>query len=260
MEHPIFELKHLSYTYKDKMETTPALKDINLKIDKGDFIALVGPNGSGKTTLIKLILGVIKPQKGEIFINGNSLKNFNAWQEVGYVSQKSNSFSKGFPATVREVVLSGLTKEKGLLKRFNRKDGQKLEEVLDLLNISELKDKNISLLSGGQTQRVFIARALISNPSILVLDEPTVGIDAKHVKEFYDVLLRLKERSVTILLVTHDIGVVVDHADEVACLNEHLHFHGTNQEFKNLGEAELSKIYGFPLQLVSHDHERECCN
>ncbi len=260
MEHPIFEIKNLSYTYKDKMETTPALRDINLKIDKGDFVALVGPNGSGKTTLIKLILGVIKPQNGEILINGKSLKNFDAWQEVGYVSQKSNSFSKGFPATVREVVLSGLTKEKGLLRRFGKKDRKKLDDVLELLNISGLKEKNISLLSGGQTQRVFIARALISDPSILVLDEPTVGIDARHVKEFYDVLLRLKEKSVTILLVTHDIGVVVDHADEVACLNEHLHFHGTNQEFKNLGEAELSKIYGFPLQLVSHDHERECCS
>lgn len=259
MEQPIFELNDISYTYKDKMETTPALKNINLKIDTGDFVALVGPNGSGKTTLIKLILGVIKPQKGEILINGKSLKSFNAWQEVGYVSQKSNSFSKGFPATVSEVVLSGLTKEKGLFKRFNKYDRKKLDDVLELLNIKDLKDKNISLLSGGQTQRIFIARSLINNPSILVLDEPTAGIDAKHVKEFYEVLLRLKERNVTILLVTHDIGVVVDHADEVACLNEHLHFHGTNHEFKNLGEAELSKIYGFPLQLVSHDHERKCC-
>lgn len=259
MEHPIFELNNISYIYRDKMETTPALKDINLSIHKGDFVALVRPNGSGKTTLIKLILGVLKLQSGEIYINGKSLRNFHAWQEVGYVSQKSNSFSKGFPATVSEVVLSGLTKAKGLFRRFGKEDYRKLDEVLELLNISHLKNKNISLLSGGQTQRVFIARALINNPSILVLDEPTVGIDAKHVKEFYDVLFRLKEQSVTILLVTHDIGVVVDHADEVACLNEHLHFHGTNHEFKNLGEAELSKIYGFPLQLVSHDHERACC-
>src|SRR5699024_1040234 len=116
------ELRNISYTYKDKMETTPALRNINLKIDSGDFVALLGPNGSGKTTLIKLILGIIKPQKGEILINGESLKSFDAWQEVGYVSQKAGSFSKGFPATVSEVVLSGLTKEKGLFKRFNRQD------------------------------------------------------------------------------------------------------------------------------------------
>src|SRR5690625_4173848 len=136
MEHPIFEIKNLSYTYKDKMETTHALRDINLKIDKGDFVALVGPNGSGKTTLIKLILGVIKPQKGEILINGKSLKNFDAWQEVGYVSQKSNSFSKSFPATVREVVLSELTKEKGLLMRLGKRDRKRLDDVMEHMNIS----------------------------------------------------------------------------------------------------------------------------
>lgn len=259
MSEPVFEIKDVSYTYKDKLEHTPALKNINLKIDEGDFVALVGPNGSGKTTLIKLILGVIKPQQGEIYINGQNYQKYDAGQEIGYVSQKSNSFAKGFPASVSEVIMSGLTRQKGLFKRFNKKDQERLDEVLKLLDIEHLKDKNISSLSGGQTQRVFIARALINDPSILVLDEPTVGIDNKHVKEFYEVLLKLKERSVTILLVTHDIGVVVDHADEVACLNEHLHFHGTNHEFKNLGEAELSKIYGFPLQLVSHDHDRECC-
>lgn len=259
MAESVFEIKNISYTYKDKLEHTPALKNINLKIDKGDFVALVGPNGSGKTTLIKLILGVLKPQQGEIYINGQSSRRYKAGQEIGYVSQKSNSFAKGFPASVSEVVLSGLTKQKGLFKRFTKKDRHRLDEVLRMLDIEHLKDKNISSLSGGQTQRVFIARALVNDPSILVLDEPTVGIDNRHVKEFYEVLLKLKERSVTILLVTHDIGVVVDNADEVACLNEHLHFHGTNHEFKNLGEAELSKIYGFPLQLVSHDHDRECC-
>lgn len=259
MSEPVFEIKDVSYTYKDKLEHTPALKNINLKIDEGDFVALVGPNGSGKTTLIKLILGALKPQQGEIYINGQNYQKYDAGQEIGYVSQKSNSFAKGFPASVSEVIMSGLTRQKGLFRRFKKEDRERLDEVLKLLDIEHLKDKNISSLSGGQTQRVFIARALINDPSILVLDEPTVGIDNKHVKEFYEVLLKLKKRSVTILLVTHDIGVVVDHADEVACLNEHLHFHGTNHEFKNLGEAELSKIYGFPLQLVSHDHDRECC-
>lgn len=260
MTGTIFEINNLSYTYTDRLEKTNALKHINLKIDKGDFLAIVGPNGSGKTTLIKLILGILPMQSGEIKINGRQSRQFYNRDEIGYVSQKSNSYAKGFPATVKEVVLSGLTKKVGLFRKFKGEDKKALDEVLELLDIKDLKDKNISSLSGGQTQRVFIARALITKPSILVLDEPTVGIDAKHVRGFYDVLGKLKDKGVTILLVTHDIGVVVDQADEVACINEHLHFHGTNQEFKNLDEAEISKIYGFPVQFVSHDHDRECCS
>lgn len=259
MAVPVFEIKDVTYEYKDKMEATPALQNISFSINEGEFLAIVGPNGSGKSTLLKLILGVYKLQQGQILINGKNRKSFNAWQDIGYVSQKAAAHAKGFPATVKEVVLSGLTKEKGLFKRFNRKDNEQLDKTLELLDISHIKYQNVSNLSGGQAQRVFIARALINNPSILVLDEPTEGIDSKHVKDFYNVLFKLKEKDVTILLVTHDIGVVVDNADRVACLNEHLHFHGTNTDFQNLGEAELSKIYGFPLQLVSHNHQRECC-
>lgn len=259
MTVPVFEIKNVTYEYKDKLEATPALQHISFSINQGEFLAIVGPNGSGKSTLLKLILGVYKLQQGNILINGKSRKSFNAWQEIGYVSQKAAAHAKGFPATVEEVVLSGLTKEKGLFKRFNKKDNKQLDKTLKLLDIEHIKHQNVSNLSGGQAQRVFIARALINEPSILVLDEPTEGIDSKHVKDFYNVLLKLKEQKVTILLVTHDIGVVVDNADKVACLNEHLHFHGTNKEFQNLGEAELSKIYGFPLQLVSHNHQRECC-
>ncbi len=259
MAVPVFEIKDVTYEYKDKLEATPALQNISFSINQGEFLAIVGPNGSGKSTLLKLILGVYKLQQGNILINGKTRKSFNAWQEIGYVSQKAAAHAKGFPATVKEVVLSGLTKEKGLFKRFNKKDNEQLDKTLKLLDIEHIKNQNVSNLSGGQAQRVFIARALINEPSILVLDEPTEGIDSKHVKDFYNVLLKLKNQNVTILLVTHDIGVVVDNADKVACLNEHLHFHGTNTEFQNLGEAELSKIYGFPLQLVSHNHQRECC-
>lgn len=259
MTAPIFEIKDVSYKYYEKMETTVALQNINLKIDRGEFMAIVGPNGSGKSTLLKLILGIKKLQEGEILINGKPASRKNRETKVGYVSQKAASFAKGFPATVKEVVLSGLTKKRGLFKRFNKEDYEALDYVLNLLDIKDLKNKNIASLSGGQTQRVFIARALINNPEILVLDEPTEGIDARNINSFYEVLTLLKEEGTTILLVTHDIGVVIDQADTVACLNEHLHFHGTNQEFRNLDEAQLSKVYGFPIQLVSHDHNRSCC-
>ena len=107
---------------------------------------------------------------------------------------------------------------------------------------------------------MLIARALISEPSVLILDEPTSGIDAKHVSEFYETLERLKNEGVTIILVTHDIGVVADTATEVACLNKHIHFHGTTEAFKSLDEVEISKIYGHPIQFVDHQHSRECCS
>lgn len=259
MTEAVFEINNVSYEYRDRLEHTTALKDINLTIHKGDFVAIVGPNGSGKSTLLKLILGIKKLQTGEILIDGKKPKESTFSEKIGYVSQKAASFAKGFPATVEEVVLAGLTKKRGLFSRYKKEDYARLDDVLKLLDIDDLRDKNISLLSGGQTQRVFIARALINNPEILVLDEPTEGIDAKNIHSFYEVLTKLKERGTTILLVTHDIGVVIDQADEVACLNEHLHFHGTNNEFRNLNEADLSKVYGFPLQLVSHDHDRECC-
>ncbi|MDT3993489.1 metal ABC transporter ATP-binding protein, partial [Mammaliicoccus fleurettii] len=179
--------------------------------------------------------------------------------KISYVSQKSNAFSSGFPATVKEVVMSGLTKNKGLFKWFNNEDAKKVDEILERLNIIELKNENIAQLSGGQQQRTFIARALISKPSILILDEPTVGIDARHVSEFYQLLTQLKQEGITIILVTHDIGVVADTASKVACLNQHIHFHGTSESFKSLDEVSISKIYGHPVQFVDHQHDRDCC-
>ncbi|GGB04731.1 metal ABC transporter ATP-binding protein [Macrococcus hajekii] len=251
---PIFEIKHVDYRYPDKR----ALQDINLKVFSGDFLAIAGPNGSGKSTLLKLILGILPMQSGEILVNGEPLTQQKS-ERIGYVSQKANAGNTGFPATVKEVITSGLIQEKKLFQRFSRQDRARVDVLMERLNITHLAEKNISQLSGGQQQRVFIARALISNPSILILDEPTVGIDAKHVAEFYELLTQLKQEGITILMVTHDIGVVADTATNVACLNQHLHFHGTVQQFKSLDEVEISKIYGHPVQFVDHDHNRECC-
>ncbi len=194
------------------------LENINIKINKGEFLAIVGPNGAGKSTLLKLILGLLPLQSGEIFVEGIDFKNKKTSIKLSYVSQKANAFNSGFPASVKEVVLSGLTKTKRLFQTFNSKDNEKVIKVLERLNISDLIHKNIAELSGGQQQRVMIARALISEPAVLVLDEPTNGIDAKHVSEFYNTLDQLKQEGITIILVTHDIGVVADTATEVACL------------------------------------------
>ena len=254
MTTPVFELKDIDYYFDNKQ----VLENINIKINRGEFIAIVGPNGAGKSTLLKIILGLLPIQKGQIYVDGKDYNGKQSLLKISYVSQKAQAFKAGFPASVKEVVISGLTKRKRLFQWFNKKDERKVEIVLKRLNIKHLIDKNIAELSGGQQQRVLIARALISEPS--VLDEPTSGIDAKHVSELYETLERLKNEGVTIILVTHDIGVVADTATEVACLNKHLHFHGTTEAFKSLDDIEISKIYGHPIQFVDHQHSRECCS
>ncbi|HCT0498466.1 TPA: metal ABC transporter ATP-binding protein [Staphylococcus pseudintermedius] len=255
MSQPVFELKNIDFFYEHKK----VLENINIRIHHGQFLAIVGPNGAGKSTLLKLILGILPIQKGEIYIDGESYNKKLTTDKISYVSQKASSVTAGFPATVKEVVLSGLTRRKKLFKWFSKEDDHKVDQVLERLNISTLKHKNIAQLSGGQQQRVLIARALVSDPAVLVLDEPTNGIDAKHVGEFYETLNHLKQEGVTIILVTHDIGVVADTATDVACLNKHLHFHGAVNEFKSLDEVEISKIYGHPIKFVDHKHDRDCC-
>jgi len=248
----IIEIKHLFYRY----EKDTVLENINMTIPDGSFLAIVGPNGSGKSTLLKLILGLLKPQKGDIFLFGQEINKFKDWQKIGYVSQKANSFNTGFPATVFEVVASGLTKKLGLFKFFKKEHSTKVNEALDAVGMKGFRSRNIGELSGGQQQRVFIARALVSEPSLLILDEPTVGVDAENVYSFYQMLEELnKKREITLLLVTHDIGTISDKVSHVACLNKHLHFHGETAEFEQLNRDGLSKVYGHDVHLLTHQHE-----
>ncbi|EKN63601.1 cation ABC transporter ATP-binding protein [Neobacillus bataviensis LMG 21833] len=248
----IIEINHLSYRY----ERDTVLENINMSIPDGSFLAIVGPNGSGKSTLLKLILGLLKPQKGEILLFGQNINKFKDWQKIGYVSQKANSFNSGFPATVFEVVASGLTKRLGLFTFFKKEHAKKVNEALDAVGMKRFSGRNIGELSGGQQQRVFIARALVSEPSLLILDEPTVGVDAENVQSFYQMLGELnKNRDITLLLVTHDIGTISDRVTHVACLNKHLHFHGETAEFEQLNADGLSKVYGHDVHLLTHHHE-----
>ena len=185
----------------------------------------MGPNGSGKSTLLKCLLGVLKPKEGSIRVFGVDSKKFKEWNKVGYVSQKANSFNSGFPATVSEVVSMGLVSKKGFFA-FTKED-KKVEKAIADVGMSEFQGRNIGELSGGQQQRVFIARALVSDPELLILDEPTVGIDVKNVESFYEILEDLNKRlGITLILVTHDMGAVTEKVTHVACLNQHLHFHG----------------------------------
>ncbi|MDA7026923.1 metal ABC transporter ATP-binding protein [Bacillus sp. CLL-7-23] len=251
MKQPIIEMKQISYSYDQRN----VIEDINLTVEEGNFLGLVGPNGSGKTTLLKCILGLIKPQQGELLLFGVPVKKFKEWNKIGFVSQKANSFNTGFPASVYEVVASGLTAKLGLFKRMSKTDKQKVLDAIESVGISSLKDKNIGELSGGQQQRTFIARALVSEPKLLILDEPTVGVDQKTVEGFYRLLEKLnRKKGITLILVTHDVGTVSDKVTHVACLNKHLHFHGDTEEFETMTDQDLSHFYGHDVQAISHNH------
>ncbi|WP_059171156.1 metal ABC transporter ATP-binding protein [Bacillus sp. FJAT-27445] len=248
---PVININGLSYQY----ERERVLEDINLIVPKGAFLGIVGPNGSGKSTLLKLILGLLSPQAGEIRLFGKPISTFSDWDKIGYVSQKANSFNSGFPATVEEVVSSGLTRKIGLFRFMRASDKVKVRNALKSVGMAEFSGKNIGELSGGQQQRVFIARALVSQPELLILDEPTVGVDAQRVEAFYHMLEILnKEQGITLLLVTHDIGTISEKVTHVACLNKHLHFHGDAGEFEKLADKGLSGLYGHEVHLLSHHH------
>ncbi len=251
-EQAVINIRNVNYRY----ESDYVLKNINLSIPKGSFIGLVGPNGSGKSTLLKIILGLLKVQEGEIDLFGTPQQKFKEWERIGFVSQKANSFNTGFPATVSEVVMGGLAKKIGLFRRPGQKEKEAVEKAVKAVGMESFLKRNIGDLSGGQQQRVFIARAIVSQPSILILDEPTVGVDSQNVESFYRMLTYLnKELQMTLLLVTHDIGTITDKVTHVACLNKYLHFHGSMKQFIKLDEQQLSDLYGHGIRLLDHHHD-----
>ncbi|MEH7236041.1 metal ABC transporter ATP-binding protein [Bacillus sp. JJ1562] len=247
----VLTIKDLSFRYDEQT----VLENINLVVPKSSFLAIVGPNGSGKTTLLKSILGLVKLQKGTIEIFGTPISKFKDWPKIGFVSQKANSFNSGFPATVFEVVSSGLTAKLGLFHFLKHEQKKKIIEALQSVGMEKFLYRNIGELSGGQQQRIFIARALVSEPELLILDEPTVGVDAKTVQTFYHMLEDInKNKGITLILVTHDVGTISEKVSQVACLNKYLHFHGSAEEFEHVQDQDLSQFYGHSLQVITHEH------
>lgn len=213
----ILEVKNLSFNYPDKN----IIKNLNFHINSGDFLCILGTNGTGKSTLLKLILNLLKPDNGTIFIDGESSTTFKSYDKISYVSQKSNSFNTGFPATVEEVVTAGLYSKNGFLKFPKKSDKEKVLKALETVGMSKYSKRLIGLLSGGQQQRVFIAKALVNNPKIIFLDEPTVGIDIKAVDSICCLLGDLnKKHGITIIMVTHDISSVIYHSNKILNIGE----------------------------------------
>jgi zinc transport system ATP-binding protein len=232
----------------------PVLDGVNLTIGRNEYLGLIGPNGSGKTTLLKLILGLTPaPKKGRIQLFGQPIESFAEWWQIGYVSQKASSFNSSFPATVEEVVLTGLAGKRGLFRNYTADDRKAVRQVLDRVGMSEFQDRLIGRLSGGQQQRVFIARALVSNPKLLILDEPTVGVDVQAEGQFYRLIRDLRQQmELTVILVSHDIGAVGHEVTSLACLNRKLFYHGSPAEFGS--EEQLCELYGHHVRGVHHHH------
>ena len=248
-ETVLFDLQGVSHSYGSDL----VLDDVTFQVHRSDFLALIGPNGSGKSTLIKIMLGLIRPDAGTLRILGRSVGEFSQWQRIGYVPQRATELDPLFPASAREVVALGLLAEKRFPRFMARRDRALIDEALELVGMEDYGGHHIGSLSGGQQQRVFIARALVSRPAVLVLDEPTAGVDAGTQERFYDLLHRInRDREVTLVLVTHDIGVVTKHVNKVACLNQKLVFHGSHEDFCESEQAIT--LFGPESHLICHRH------
>lgn len=246
----VVSVKNLSVKYN----ASDVFHDISFEIAMADYIALVGPNGSGKSTLIKSILGLLMPVKGEIFLFGKHLTEFTEWHRIGYVPQKI-LLNPHFPATVEEIVSMGLISTIDFPKRIKKIHRTAVEKVLKMMDIMDLRKKNIGELSGGQQQRVIIARALINEPDLLVLDEPTTAVDPDSRDRFFSILSEMnKDKGVTIILITHDTGSVGKYASKLLYFDRKIIFYGT---FKDFCESKsMAEYFGKGSQhLICHRHD-----
>ncbi|MFA7563077.1 MAG: ABC transporter ATP-binding protein [Methanoculleus sp.] len=241
MTAPVIEVEDVEVRFRGHT----ILEEVNLAIYPDDFYAIIGPNGGGKTTLLRVILGLLTPSRGTVRILGGTGPA--ARKNLGYVPQ-FRTFDFEYPITVREMVLSGrLGHITRIPRRYGADDHARTEEALETLNIIDLADRQIRSPSGGEQQRAIIARALVGDPKVLLLDEPTVYVDAPTTAQFYGILDGLRER-MAIVLVTHDIGVLPEHVSRVACLNQRLYTHDTNEITADMLEA----AYHCPVDLIAH--------
>ncbi len=246
----IIDLQGVSFSYG----ATSVLEDVDLKVDEGEFIGIVGPNAGGKSTLLKLILGLLTPYSGHIQVLGRKPRR--AQHLLGYVSQHPN-FSKEFPITVGQLVLlgrMGSRPNKGWLSAlipggYTKADHVATQRALAEVEAENLIDRQIGSLSGGQLQRVLLARALVANPSILILDEPTANIDQRLESDIFDLLKRLNLR-MTILVVSHDIAFISSYVTRVACINRTLVCHHTDA----IDGQVIQNLYGENVRMVAHHH------
>lgn len=235
MSDKVLSIEGINFGYERDINV---LEDISLDIYEGEYVGIVGANGSAKSTLMKIMLGLLKPKGGAITLMGSDIESFSAWGSIGYLSQQVRTFNANFPATVSEVVGANLYSQKKFLKLLNKDDKKRIREVLRVVEMEEYSDRLVGSLSGGQQQRVFIARLLISNPKVIFMDEPLVGMDVKSQMGFYQILDRLsKDMHITLIMVTHDITEIFKRADRVLLLNQK-----RVEEYNLVGKGDGSRL------------------
>jgi zinc transport system ATP-binding protein len=246
MHDNIIEIKDLNFSYNSQ----PVLREINLTVSRGDFVAMIGPNGGGKTTLLKLMLGLLKAESGTVRIFNKPPHEIS--HRIGYVPQDVH-INKNFPISALDVVLMGKLKPGRGWSRLSRQDRLAAIEALDQVDMKKYRDQHLGKLSGGQKQRVFIARALVTDPELLFLDEPTASIDSRGQNEFYSLLKELNE-TITIIVVSHDLMVISGSIKSVVCVNQRLHYHGhaelTGEMIEMMYDCTADETC--PVELIAH--------
>lgn len=243
--NPVIQVQDVSFSYGG----SAVLKGVNLELEKGEFLGLVGPNGGGKSTLLKVVLGLIKPSAGRVIVLGKPPEKGRAY--IGYVPQWA-SFQREFPISVQQTVLLGRLGRTRAAGGYTKQDKAIVLKVMEKAHILELRHRSIGDLSGGQLQRVLVARALACEPEILLLDEPTANIDQRGEEDIFDWFRELNTR-LTILLVSHDIGFISRYVERVACLNQTLVCHRTEA----ISGEIIQNLYGTPMHLIQHNRERK---
>jgi zinc transport system ATP-binding protein len=234
MQNTIIEINNMSAGYDGK----EVLRNVNLNIYERDFLGIIGPNGGGKTTLVKCILGLLKPTAGEIVYGERCT--------VGYLPQYSN-IDRRFPISVEEVVLSGLCSKKSLATRFSHEQREKVRHTISRMGLEGMENRSIDQLSGGQLQRALLGRAIVSDPTVVILDEPSTYIDKRFEAKLYSLLSEIN-RECAVVLVSHDIGTVLQQVKTIACVNETLDYHPSTE----VSSEWLEKNFNCPIELLGH--------